>query len=267
MLSGLLACLARVKVTACYAVTVTSVAAVMSTMDPESHDALIRHASTNLHNLSHGRFGTLVGSALVVDSGPIYLWLPGLVCLLALAELLWGSGRLVVAFGVGHIGATLAVAAGLVGAVRLGWMSASVAHAPDVGMSYGAMAVVGSLVSAMPSRWRVVWTGWWLAVAAVVVASPGRDFTDVGHAVAMVLGMAVSTRFGVPSRWSPSMAVLLTVAAVFGFLVLADDVVTMVCGAVSALVGLLVHEVFSQRRRSGVRATRGAPREGAPRGR
>ncbi len=252
MLSGLLACLARVKVTACYAVTVTSVAAVMSTMDPDSHDALIRHASTNLHNLSHGRFGTLVGSALVVDSGPIYLWLPGLVCLLALAELLWGSGRLVAAFGVGHIGATLAVAAGLVGAVRLGWMSASVAHAPDVGMSYGAMAVVGSLVSAMPSRWRVVWPGWWLAVAAVVVAAPGRDFTDIGHAVAMVLGMAVSTRFGVPSRWSPPMAVLLTVAAVFGFLVLADDVVTMVCGAVSALVGLLVHEVFSQRRRSGV---------------
>ena len=52
---------------------------------------MFRHASTNLHNLSHGRVGTLLESAFVVDAGPIYVWLPGLVCLLGLAELLWGS--------------------------------------------------------------------------------------------------------------------------------------------------------------------------------
>ena len=80
---------------------------------------MIRHASTNLHNLSHGHLGTLLGSAFVVDAGPIYDWLPGLVCLLALAELLWRSARLVVAFAVGHVGATLLVAVGLDGRRRI----------------------------------------------------------------------------------------------------------------------------------------------------
>ncbi len=123
------------------------------------------------------------------------MWLPGLMCLLALAELLWRSGRLVVAFAVGHIGATLLVAVGLTAAVELGWLSADVTRATDVGMSYGASAVLGSLSAAIPRRWRPAWTGWWLAVAVAVVAV-GRDFTDAGHAVALVLGMLASTRFG-----------------------------------------------------------------------
>ena len=66
------------------------------------------------------------------------MWLPGLVCLLGLAELLWRSGRLVVAFAVGHVGATLLVAVGLTAAVELGWLPLSVTRATDVGMSYGA---------------------------------------------------------------------------------------------------------------------------------
>ena len=240
VLSGLSACLARVRVTMCYAVIVTAVTAAMVNMEPGVHDALIRHASTNLHNLSHGRVGTLVGSAFVVDAGPIYVWLPGLVCLLAAAELLWGSGRLVVAFAAGHIGATLVVAAGLAAAVRLGWMSVSVAHAPDVGMSYGAIAVLGTLTTAIPLRWRPAWVGWWLAVGAVVIAL-GRDFTDVGHTVAMVLGMGVATRFGEPRRWTPPRRVLLGVGAAFAYAVLADSVDALLpvtaAGAVGALIG------------------------------
>ena len=45
-----------------------------------------------------------------------------------------------------------------------------VTRATDVGMSYGASAVLGALSAAIPRRWRPAWTGWWLAVAAVVVA-------------------------------------------------------------------------------------------------
>ena len=180
---------------------VTGVTAALSALGPQSHDRVVRHASTNLHNLSHGHVGTLLGSAFVVDAGPIYVWLPGLVCLLALAELLWGSGRLVVAFGVGHVGATLLVALGLTAAIENGWLPGSLTRATDVGMSYGAAAVLGSLTGAIPRRWRPAWIGWWLAVGIVVVAL-GHDFTDVGHAVALGLGMLVSTRFGQPARWT-----------------------------------------------------------------
>ena len=112
----------------------------MYALGPQVQDRVISHVSTNLHNLSHGHIGTLLGSAFVIDAGPIYVWLPGLVCLLALAELMWGSGRLVVAFAVGHVGATLLVAAGLTAAVELGWLPLSVSRATDVGMSYGAAA-------------------------------------------------------------------------------------------------------------------------------
>ncbi len=91
VLSGLLVGVRRARVTLSYAVIVTTVTALMVRMDPAMHDALIRHASTNLHNLSHGRVGTLVGSAFVVDAGSIYLWLPGLICLLLAAELTYGG--------------------------------------------------------------------------------------------------------------------------------------------------------------------------------
>jgi hypothetical protein len=234
---GFFAGLARVRITAAYAAAVTCVTMALVALGPQVQDRVIRHASTNLHNLSHGHIGTLLDSAFVIDAGPIYLWLPGLVCLLALAELLWRSGRLVVAFTVGHVGATLLVAVGLTAAVQLGWLPESVSRATDVGMSYGASAVLGALTAAIPRRWRPAWIGWWLAVGAAVVAV-GRDFTDVGHAVALGLGMLVSTRFGAPERWTSARFLLLGAAAVFGYLVLAGDalsmIVAMMCGLVVA---------------------------------
>jgi hypothetical protein len=245
MLLRLLARLARVRVTLVYAVIVTSVTVALYALGPQVQDRVIRHASTNLHNLSHGHVGTLLGSAFVVEAGPIYVWLPGLVCLLALAELLWRSGRLVVAFATGHVGATLLVAVGLTAAVELGWLPLSVSRATDVGMSYGAAAVLGSLTAAIPRRWLAAWLGWWPAIGVAVVAV-GRDFTDVGHAVALALGMLVSTRFGRPDGWTPARFAMLAVAAAFGYLVLASTDVLVATGA--GLVGAVIGEAVSRRR-------------------
>lgn len=247
VLSGLLAGVRRARVTLSYAVIVATVTALMVRMDPVMHDALIRHASTNLHNLSRGRVGTLVGSAFVVDAGSIYLWLPGLVCLLLAAELTCGAWRLVVSFVTGHVGATLLVAAGLATAVKLGWLSASVARASDVGMSYGAMAVVGALTGALPPRWRPAWLGFWFAAAAVVIAG-GAGFTDVGHVVALALGVLLSTRFGVRPRWSAPKVALLVLGASFGYLVLADGMVSTVYGLAWGTLGALTAAGFNRLR-------------------
>ncbi len=46
------------------------------------------------------------------------------------------------------MGATLLVAVGLTAAVTNGWLPVSVAKATDVGMSYGATAVLGALTPA-----------------------------------------------------------------------------------------------------------------------
>lgn len=247
MLFGFLRALARLRVTIAYAVVLTGVTTALVALGPRVQSRVISHASTNLHNLSHGHLGTLFVSAFVIDAGPIYVWLPGLVCLLAIAELLWCSGRLVVAFAIGHVGATLLVAVGLTAAVESGWSSTDVTRATDVGMSYGASAVLGSLAAAIPPRWRPAWVGWWIAVAVAVVAL-GRDFTDAGHAVALLLGMLLSTRFGRATRWTFMRFLLLSVASAFGFLMLAGDGLSLIVASGLGVGGAVLAELTVGRR-------------------
>jgi hypothetical protein len=243
MVSAVWSGLARVRVTVSYAVILVGVTTTLSVLGPSAADRVFRHASTNLHNLNHGHVGTLLGSAFVVDAEAPYMWLPGLICLMGVAELLWRSGRLVVGFAVGHIGATLLVAVGLATAVKLAWLPVSITRAEDVGMSYGATAVLGTLTGAVPRRWRATWIGGWLGVGVAVV-SVTSDFTDVGHAVALVLGMVVATRFGRPGPWTATRVVLLMVGAAFGFLILANTgplmLVAAICGTAGAVLGALL---------------------------
>lgn len=240
--------LARLRVTVAYTVILTSVTSVLLWLGPRSKDRAICHASTNLHNLSHGHLGTLVGSAFVVDEGPIYLWLPGLICLLALAELLWGSVRLLTAFVTGHIGATLLVAAGLSAGVAQAWLPRAVTRAPDVGMSYGAAAVLGALTAALPGRWRLAWVGWWLAIGLATVAVD-RGFTDVGHVLALGLGILASTRFGCADRWTSGRWLLLGVAATFGYALLVTTGPTMAIVTAGGVVAAASGAVAARSRR------------------
>src|SRR6516162_5514625 len=107
MIGGVFSRLARVRFTVGYVAVLLAISRAILALGPHAHDVLVQRASTNLHNLARGHLGTLLGSALVVDAGPLYFWLPFLTCLLALAELHLRTIRLVVAFLVGHIGATL----------------------------------------------------------------------------------------------------------------------------------------------------------------
>ncbi|GBE67845.1 hypothetical protein MFM001_43070 [Mycobacterium sp. MFM001] len=250
MIFDILSRLARVRLTVGYAAALATVSITLLILGPQVQQQVIRNASTNVHNLAHGHLGTLFGSAFVTDAGPIYVWLPGLVCLLALAELIWHSGRTAMVFVTGHIGATLLVAAGLTAAIELGWLPLSIARASDVGMSYGAVAVLGALTAAVPSRWRPVWIAWWVP-AGVAAAAVGAEFTDAGHAVALVLGMLVAARFGrpAPAPWTRVRYVLLSVGAAFGFLMLAHTAWSTAAGVgVGALCALAADGIVRYRR-------------------
>ncbi len=59
MLFGFLHTLCRIRVTVAYAVILTAVTTWLTMLAPRAQDRVIRHASTNLHNLSHGHVGTL----------------------------------------------------------------------------------------------------------------------------------------------------------------------------------------------------------------
>src|SRR6185312_1659725 len=179
MIYGIISRLARVRFTVGYMAALFAVSTVILMVDPQTHDRIIQRASTNLHNLSHGHLSTLLNSALVVEAGPLYFWMPFLACLLALAELHLHTIRLMVAFVVGHIGATLVVLAALAAAVELGWMPWSITRTSDVGMSYGALAVLGALTATIPRRWRPAWVGWWVS-AGLTAGVVGGEFTNAG---------------------------------------------------------------------------------------
>jgi Rhomboid-like protein len=243
MSGGIFARLARVQFTVGYAAVLLAISCAILLLGPHAHDVLVQRASTNLHNLAHGHVGTLLGSALVVDAGPLYFWLPFLTCLLALAELHLRTIRLVVAFVVGHIGATLVVAAALAAAVEFGWMPVSITRASDVGMSYGALAVLGAMTAVIPARWRAAWVGWWIS-AGLASAIIGGDFTDAGHTVAVILGVLVSARFRQPIHWTPVRCLMMVASSGFGFLVLAHHWGTMAAAPVFGVLGALAaHKV------------------------
>jgi hypothetical protein len=245
MIGGIFARLARVQFTVGYVAVLLAISCAVLALGPHAHDVLVQRASTNLHNLAHGHVGTLLGSALVVDAGPLYFWVPFLTCLLALAELHLRTIRLVVAFVVGHIGATLVVAAVLAAAVEFGWLPLSITRASDVGMSYGALAVLGAMTAVIPARWRAAWVGWWVA-AGLAAAIIGGDFTDAGHTVAVVLGVLVSARFRQPIHWTPVRCLMLAASSGFGFLMLAHHWGTMVAAPVFGVLGALAAHKVAQ---------------------
>jgi hypothetical protein len=262
MIFQILSRLSRVRITLGYALVLVGVSAALVDLGPRVRAQVIAQASTNLHNLAHGHLATLFGSAFVTDAGPMYFWLPCLVCLLALAELIWRSGRLALVLVTGHIGATLLVAVGLTAAIKFGWLPLSISRASDVGVSYGAVAVLGALTAAIPRRWRPAWIGWWIPVG-IAAAVLSADFTDVGHSIALVLGMLVSTRLAGPARWTRVRCALLAVSAVFGFLLLAHGTWSMLAAATVGLVGAVAAERIARlrvvRRRRAVAALEPEP--------
>lgn len=249
MLSAVLSRLVSVRVTAAYAVVLAVIGGTLLALGPNMQSAVVSHMSTNLDNLASGHLATLVASAFVTEGDDIYFVLPGLVCLLALGELVWRGRGLILAFAVGHVGATLLVAVGLAVAIGARWLPISVAHASDVGVSYGALAVLGALTTVIPPRWRPAWIGWWLGTA--LVAASWADFTAVGHLLALMLGMGLlSRRLGSTTGWTVTRVALLAIGVAFGYLMITgSSLVTMVvAGPAGALVALIAQWVARRRR-------------------
>lgn len=250
MASRILVSLFALRVTVAYCAALAVVTATLMVAGPEAHNSVVARMSTNLHNLKHGHLDTLFGSAFVTDGDLTFGWLPGLVCLLAVAELFWRSRRVILALAVGHIGATLIVAIGLAVALHMRWLPIDTARASDVGVSYGVAAVLGALTAAVPSDWRGGWVGFWVASVALV-AAVNQDFTSVGHVLALLLGILVSGRLGSPACWTPVRSALFAAGALFGYLTLVGSSVPMapIAGLAGAASALIAREVAGRRQR------------------
>jgi hypothetical protein len=102
------------------------------------------------------------------------------------------------------------------------------------------------LTAAIPGRWRPAWIGCLLALGVAVMAV-GRDFTDIGHGVALALGMLVAMRFRQPDNWTPARFALLGVGAAFGYLVLAST--DWLVATAAGLAGAVIAECWVKTRR------------------
>jgi hypothetical protein len=183
----------RIPVTIGYLSLLALASWLLGQLNHDTRDSVLHHASTNLDNLGRLHVGTLLTSAFVMASAPTLAWWCGIAALLAGVELRLGSRRLAIAFLAGHVGATLLVAAGLATGVRAGWVDGGVSGTVDVGVSYGLMAVIGLLAATLPARLWPVWAGLWLTAAGVAVTE-GRDFTSVGHLLALSIGLLAAAR-------------------------------------------------------------------------
>jgi hypothetical protein len=114
----------------------------------------------------------------------------------------------------------------------------SVARASDVGVSYGAVCVLGALTASIPSRWRAAWVGWWLGVA--VIAALGANFTAFGHILALLLGIRLSFQLPSTAHWTPTRAALLSVGVAFGYFVLSGpSMFAPAAGVAGALIAVI----------------------------
>lgn len=178
-------------VTVAYVAAVTATTAVLASLGDRLDDRVLLAVSTNLHQLGHVPLRVLVASAFWLGSGwwDLLAWtaLFGLVVLPV--ELRLGSRRTLLAFAAGHVGATLLVAAGLWIGLRLDVIDPAVAHAKDVGASYGFLAVAAVAAYLVPPRLRPGYLALLCGYVVLGVATSGT-FTDYGHLTATAIGLA-----------------------------------------------------------------------------
>jgi hypothetical protein len=153
---------------------------------------LVQAASTNVVNLTHGRFGTLVTSAFVLEGRACLPALLVIGAVLAVAELTWGGLVVATVFAYGHVVATLLVVAGLAAGLSLHRVCERLAGAADVGPSYGAVAVLGALLATptLPHARR------WRAAATAIALTPvlfDPTFTAAGHLLSLLLGFTIGS--------------------------------------------------------------------------
>ena len=195
--------LCRLPATLTFLFTLTLTTVLRHRLPDDLTNRLVRASSTNLHNLARRPVQVLGMSAAWSDGGIVDLVVAGLV--LALAEWRLGTRRMVGGFLVGHIGATVVVAAGLALGMWVGWVDGRVSNAVDVGVSYGLMALLAVLALGCRAGWRRS-----LAAASIVVSLGsgllgGINFTTIGHVVAVLLGACAALLVVTPrsiGRWS-----------------------------------------------------------------
>jgi hypothetical protein len=150
--------------------------------------ALLQKESTNLHHLASDPIRVLIESLQWIDGKYWWPYLVVFTLFLAPAERWLGHLRWLVAGLVSHVGATYLSEAYLYWRIQEAFSSPRLIDARDIGVSYFVVGIVGVLTYHVPRRWRWPYLITALVVFGVVLAVK-RDFTNVGHVTALLIGL------------------------------------------------------------------------------
>jgi hypothetical protein len=165
---------------------------------PVAHRLLLEQ-STNLDRLEHDPVRVLVASAFWLDRpSHLFVWAALFSLVLAPVERWFGTGRWLIAFAAGHLGATALTAAALWLAIHWQFVEARLGRVQDVGASYGFFAVAALGTMSLRGRARLVATAaLWTAVALGAAMIEG--VAAGGHGFAVLLGYACWLVYGRPT--------------------------------------------------------------------
>ncbi|MEV0246260.1 rhomboid-like protein [Nocardia sp. NPDC050712] len=166
-------------------------------LGPVEERKLIFSASTNLHNMRDNPIQVLVASAFWTEGNFPWVTIAEFLVLMALAERWLGTGRWILLFATGHIGATLLTVYGISRAIEHQMIPLRTAIVPDVGTSYGFVAVLTAMAFRFRGWVRLAWVATVLLVLLAAVISD-RTFTAYGHLCAGLIGLfaaALATAF------------------------------------------------------------------------
>jgi hypothetical protein len=180
-------------------VAVLATTAIQLMSSSETRQAMRERFSTDVDNLRRKPLVVLPASAFWLPDKTSVVTLPLTLAALAASERQLGTRRFVTTFALGHTVATLLSELPVALAVSAGRLPRSHAKRVDIGMSYGAVAVLGSMAGA-PGQRRI----WGDALATLVLAplTLRRDVTNAGHALAATVGFLVGRRSATPTSRS-----------------------------------------------------------------
>ncbi|GHC36256.1 rhomboid-like protein [Streptomyces cinnamoneus] len=151
---------------------------------------LLHRTSSNIHELNkHPMQSLLISGFWIADPSSFLLYAVLFELFHANVERWIGTLRWLATVAAAHIAATLISQEVLLLAIQSHSAPRSMKHVVDIGVSYGLAGSAGVLTYRVPRPWR--WC--YLAGTVLFFAVPlltGGTYTDVGHAIALALGLA-----------------------------------------------------------------------------
>ena len=185
----------------------------LSSLDSHTTDVLLRSVSTNVVQMSRSAPRVLVLSAFVASTGNVLVFILQFSLVHVPAERWLGTRRWLAVIVAGHVGASTITTVGIWLLLRTGHQDRALVYPIDVGVSYTLAAAAAALTYRWQLPVRVVWLiglAAWFRVDRLLT-SP--TFTDIGHACAFAIGLAVTPlllptstdalRLSVPKSGSP----------------------------------------------------------------